>query len=63
MEENAMLFLLSFSNPQLIAEDVRKQIQPEVFEQFKSIPKRKFLDDFSKVWNRGLFGGHFSFIT
>ena len=63
MEESAILFWFSFSNPQLIAESDRKNIPPEVFQQFASLPKRKFLDDFAEVWNSGLFGGSFTFIT
>ena len=49
MHENAMLFWISFSNPQLIVEDVRKNIPANVFEQFVSLTKRQFLQEFSNA--------------
>ena len=63
MGENAMLSWISFSNPQIIAEDVRKNIPANVFEQFASLTKRQFLQEFSNAWNLGLFRGDFTFIT
>ena len=40
LEENAMLLLMSFSNPQLMVEDVRKGVPENVFEQFASLNKK-----------------------
>jgi hypothetical protein len=63
MEENAMLLWLSFSNPQLLGDDARQRIEPETFEQFSSIPKGEYLNEFSQVWGDGIFRGKFEFIT
>ncbi len=59
--ETAALFWLSFSNPQLIEEGVRKNIRPEVFQQISSIPKGRFLEFFSQAWEAGRFRGNFTF--
>ena len=59
--ETAALFWLSFSNPQLIEEGVRKKVDPEVFKQMKTISKRLFLEAFHKVWEVGQIRGNFTF--
>ena len=61
IEENAFLFYLAYSNPNLIEENVRKNIPPQAFEQFSRIPKREFLKKFCEFTKRGVFGGTFVF--
>jgi hypothetical protein len=52
MEETAVLYYFMFAHPNLINEDARKSIPPEVFEEFNSVRKRDFLKLFSIAWRR-----------
>jgi hypothetical protein len=61
MEETAMLFYFMLSNPDLIREDARKNIPSEVFDEFNSVTKRDFLNQFSIAWGRGHVKGTFTF--
>ena len=62
VEEAAMHCYFMLSDPgEILREDIKKNFSPDVFEQFNSLSKRDFLNQFSSSWKARDVKGMFIF--